>query len=261
MKSPVRTVWRVSLTIALILAVGIGLNVDSYAKSKADWFAAWGFSQQGLAPETVTDGTVRMIARPTLAGNFVRVQLQNTFATTPLTIGAAAIGIRVNGALLAPGSNRPLTFGGSASVTIPAGGAAYSDPLPFTVHAWQDVAVSLYIPGAAVPISRHTNARTTSLWTLPGAEENSYRANGTAHVRNVELPAWYNHITVPVTDQLLHDEQTRDWINAYVPGSNADPSGLPGDAVLHVLWAADVWYSIKKHWCLEAQRLIRAKRG
>jgi hypothetical protein len=28
-----------------------------------------------------------------------------------------------------------------------------------------------------------------------------------------------------------------------------------------VLWAADVWYSIKKHWCLEAQRLVRAERN
>jgi hypothetical protein len=28
-----------------------------------------------------------------------------------------------------------------------------------------------------------------------------------------------------------------------------------------VLWAADVWHSIKKHWCLEAQRLIRAQRA
>ena len=196
MKSPVRTVWRVSLTIALILAVGIGLNVDSYAKSKADWFAAWGFSQQGLAPETVTDGTVRMIARPTLAGNFVRVQLQNTFATTPLTIGAAAIGIRVNGALLAPGSNRPLTFGGSASVTIPAGGAAYSDPLAFTVHAWQDVAVSLYIPGAAVPISRHTNARTTSLWTLPGAGNHTSDEAATAFTQTTTSMWWVSAIDV-----------------------------------------------------------------
>jgi hypothetical protein len=28
-----------------------------------------------------------------------------------------------------------------------------------------------------------------------------------------------------------------------------------------VLWAADVWHNIKKHWCLEAQRLIRAQRA
>lgn len=34
----------------------------------------------------------------------------------------------------------------------------------------------------------------------------------------------------------------------------------PG-AADNALWAADVWYSIKRHWCLEAQRLIRAKRA
>jgi hypothetical protein len=27
------------------------------------------------------------------------------------------------------------------------------------------------------------------------------------------------------------------------------------------MFAADVWHSIKKHWCLEAQQLIRAKRA
>jgi hypothetical protein len=31
--------------------------------------------------------------------------------------------------------------------------------------------------------------------------------------------------------------------------------------LLHILWAADVWYSIKKHWVLELQRRIRAKRA
>jgi hypothetical protein len=27
----------------------------------------------------------------------------------------------------------------------------------------------------------------------------------------------------------------------------------------YILWAADVWYSIKKHWVLELQRLLRAQ--
>jgi len=27
----------------------------------------------------------------------------------------------------------------------------------------------------------------------------------------------------------------------------------------HILWAAGVWYSIKKHWVLELQRLLGAK--
>jgi hypothetical protein len=50
----------------------------------------------------------------------------------------------------------------------------------------------------------------------------------------------------------------RDWLNAYVPGHN---NGIPANAATttNALWAADVWYSIKKHWVLEAQRLLRTK--
>jgi hypothetical protein len=29
----------------------------------------------------------------------------------------------------------------------------------------------------------------------------------------------------------------------------------------HILFAADVWFSVKKHWILELQRLIRARRA
>jgi hypothetical protein len=29
---------------------------------------------------------------------------------------------------------------------------------------------------------------------------------------------------------------------------------------LHLMWAEDVWFSIKKHWVLELQRLLRARR-
>jgi hypothetical protein len=29
----------------------------------------------------------------------------------------------------------------------------------------------------------------------------------------------------------------------------------------NALWAADVWFHVKKHWTLEAQRLMRAKRA
>jgi hypothetical protein len=88
-----------------------------------------------------------------------------------------------------------------------------------------------------------------------------YESTGTARVRNVTLPATYNHVTVPVTQDLPGDPKVREWINAYVPDTNADASTLPPEAQDHVMWAADVWYSIKKHWCLEAQRLIRARRA
>jgi len=91
--------------------------------------------------------------------------------------------------------------------------------------------------------------------------DSQYVGSGKVLVRNVILPANYSHITAASTRELARIAEVRDWINAFVPGKGADPSGLPGDAPLHVLWAADVWYSIKKYWCLEAQSLIRARRA
>ena len=97
-------------------------------------------------------------------------------------------------------------------------------------------------------------------WSFPGAVKR-YEHNGTAKVRNVTLPATYSHVFVPLVGSLPQEPEVRAWINEYVPGETRDASALPGDASQHVLWAADVWYSIKKHWCLEAQRLLRAQRA
>ena len=75
----------------------------------------------------------------------------------------AAVGQPMRGARLAPGSNRPVYFGGSAAVTIPPGGRVTSDPVPLAVRAGQDLAVSLHVPGAGVRPSRHRSALTTLL--------------------------------------------------------------------------------------------------
>lgn len=88
-----------------------------------------------------------------------------------------------------------------------------------------------------------------------------YRATGSARVRNVTLPAQASHLTLPRAKELALDPVTREWINRYVPG-NGVPA-LPRETQLDVanlLHAADIWYSVKKYWSLEAQRLIRSRR-
>ena len=98
--------------------------------------------------------------------------------------------------------------------------------------------------------------------SFPGARGASeYRHNGTAEVRNVVLPTDYFHPMVPATRELSTSKAMRDWINAYVPGAKDPLESLPEGPSYNVLWAADVWYSVKKHGCLEAQQLIRAKRA
>jgi hypothetical protein len=88
-----------------------------------------------------------------------------------------------------------------------------------------------------------------------------YRAIGSARVRNVTLPPKASHLTLPLAKELALDPVARDWINRYVPapGTASPPSGALAD-LPNLLHAADIWYSVKKHWCLEAQQLIRVTR-
>jgi len=88
---------------------------------------------------------------------------------------------------------------------------------------------------------------------------NLFHSPGTAQVRNVRLPTGRNHWTVPITENLLQDQASLDWINNYVPG-DARTNDPAFRANAHVLWAADVWHSIKRHWVIELQNYIRAQR-
>jgi hypothetical protein len=86
-----------------------------------------------------------------------------------------------------------------------------------------------------------------------------YAATGTARVRNVTLPASYSHIGIPKTRHLAANPVTQAWSDAYAPG--ADPPALPADADTdNLLHAADIWFSLKQNWCVEAQRSLRARR-
>jgi hypothetical protein len=94
---------------------------------------------------------------------------------------------------------------------------------------------------------------------------NNYRPNGNAVVRNVRLPTAYRHGYIPNTEHLLKSQAIKEWINQYRPPDqpvSAARLDVQFDAdSRHILWAADVWYSIKKHWVLELQRFIRAQRS
>jgi hypothetical protein len=79
-----------------------------------------------------------------------------------------------------------------------------------------------------------------------------FKATGVAHVRNVVLPASYGHIGLPNVAHLALDPVTRAWIEDWRP--EAAPAPPPeGVDTTNLLVAADLWYSIKRHWC-EAAR-------
>lgn len=156
-------------SISVLLTVIGTASPVSGQPSGTRWVTAWSTSQQVLGEDRITNATVRMIARVTTPGDAVRIRLDNAYGTEPVTIGRAFVGHRVRGAVLAAGSNRQITFSGKPEAVIPAGGTIWSDPVSLTVHAQQDLAVSLHIRGASVRPSQHTNAAATSYRSADGS--------------------------------------------------------------------------------------------
>jgi hypothetical protein len=92
---------------------------------------------------------------------------------------------------------------------------------------------------------------------LPGF--NRYYPLGSAEVYNIELPAGL-HIATPLTEHLARDAVTREWINNYAPSKKGMKIILGPDVdTKNLRFAAEIWYRIKKYWCIELQQLILAQ--
>lgn len=98
------------------------------------------------APPTFDDQTVRMIVRASLGGQRLRVELSNMMSAQPVEVGAAHIGLHKGDGVIVAGSDRALTFGGSASFTMQPGMLVVSDPVDLEVAPLAELAVSLYLP-------------------------------------------------------------------------------------------------------------------
>jgi lysophospholipase L1-like esterase len=121
----------------------------------------WGASadRQGAGP---ADRSYRMIVRTSVDGTDMRIRLSNAFGDHPVTFASAYAGLQKQGAELVHGSNRQLTFGGNASVAVPAGETVLSDPLPGKLAAQSNLVISLYVTGAQGPTTGHGMAMQTS---------------------------------------------------------------------------------------------------
>src|SRR5438093_9053723 len=179
-----------AVTIALFAAQAFGQEPNQ------GWVTAWGASQQGLGEAKITNATVRMIARVTIPGDSVRIRLDNTFGTAPVTFGGVTVGPRIQGPAVAAGLNKPVTFGGKTSVTIAAGGSARSDAVSLQVDAQQDLAVSLFVNGANVAPSQHGNAVVTSYITANDAGDQTLSEDGKAFTGKTTTMFWLKSIDV-----------------------------------------------------------------
>ena len=198
---PRQNQWLAKLIVLpLLMIAAAGARGTDQGPFPPRWITAWATSQQpNVTQQTISNATVRMIARVKADGDQIRIRLDNTFATAPVQIGRAFAGPRVQGALIGPGTNKQVFFGGSPSTTIPAGGSVLSDPIGLKVYSQQDVAVSLFIPQANINPSLHQGAVTTSYRTADGTGDQSAVEAATAYTGTTTQFWWLKAIDVYTT--------------------------------------------------------------
>ncbi|ROP55164.1 SGNH/GDSL hydrolase family protein [Streptomyces sp. PanSC9] len=154
--------------------------------TRATGVVTWAASADVMGEGTAGQG-YRMIVHTSVGGSDLRVRFTNAFGDRPLTLAGVHAGLREAGAELRPGGNRPMTFGGAPTVTVPAGAVAWSDPLPGSWPAGADLVVSLRTPDAAGPASGHWMAMQTS---YTGQGDHTAEESG-AHWTRTTGSWWY----------------------------------------------------------------------
>ncbi|HEY4017258.1 MAG TPA: SGNH/GDSL hydrolase family protein [Pseudonocardiaceae bacterium] len=156
--------------VALLFTAAVAAHQPTVAAtastSPARLTETWAASAADLGGP-YTDKTVRNIVHTSIGGSGVRVRLSNAFGTVPVTFDAVYLGAQSTGAALVPGSNHEVTFGGAASITVPKGAEVLSDPVPMTVAAHTNLAVSVHVAGATGEVTGH-----------PDAQQGNYYADG-----------------------------------------------------------------------------------
>lgn len=167
-----------------LIAAGLALTLALPAYAETRWIGSWASAQiapdakNSLATEDYPNATLRQVIRLSIGGDTVRLRLSNAFGTQPLTIAAAHVAVSADlaTAKIDPATDRPLTFSGRTTVTIPAGADYWSDPVPLKVAPLTSLAVSLRYEESPSAQTGHPGSRATS-YVLPGD-----------HVADADLP-------------------------------------------------------------------------
>jgi len=143
----------------------------AFGANEMHWVATWGASpapqladdaQMRAAKLVFSNQTIREIVHGSIGGDTLRIRLSNAYGTKELEAGAIHVALRRSGSSIAPGSDRPVTFNGRASVSVPANALMLSDPVKLNLPAGGELAISIFLPKEAGGAGIHYAAQQTA---------------------------------------------------------------------------------------------------
>jgi hypothetical protein len=133
------------------------------------WAASWTTAPQDVFPGSSTPAlvnfafpnptvgannqTLRMIIKPDLWSNKIRLRFSNYWDTQPVTLGHVMVGLQAYSGNLVASTNTEVTFGGKQSVTIPPGEEIFSDAVLLKWVVVEELIFALGVVGAVMVAS------------------------------------------------------------------------------------------------------------
>jgi lysophospholipase L1-like esterase len=132
-------------------------------------------------PASATDITLRQLIRTSIGGSRIRLKVSNAFGRTPLTIAGVNIARAASpgSSRIIAATDRPVTFAGARTITIPEGAEYVSDPLDLTVAGLTTLAISMHITDLPKLETGHPGSRATSYF-VSGDQRSAPELSGAA---------------------------------------------------------------------------------
>jgi len=179
------------LALAVASASGCALRAVGSSDQGTQWLGTWAAAPQLTEPRNLppapglTGSTLRQWIRVSVGGSRWRVRLSNEFGDGPLIIAAVHIARAAGGDTIDRASDVAVLFHGRASLTIPPGSAAISDPVVISGAPLSNLAVTIHITAAPAAVTGHPGSRTTS-YLLSGGHVAAHTLEGATRVEH-----WY----------------------------------------------------------------------
>ena len=172
------------VAVALLVSAGLGgchrPVASGPGRGDSRWVATWATSPQLTEPANLppapglTGNTLRQVVHVSVGGARVRVRFSNEFGSSPVTLRAAHLAVSLGAGAVEPATDQPLAFDGKPDVTIPVGGTATSDALPFPLRPLSDVAITVAFGATSAAVTGHPGSRTTSYLAAGSAASASF---------------------------------------------------------------------------------------
>ncbi len=169
------------------------------AMADGHWVGTWGTAPQLVESHNnppspgLGNNSLRQIVQVSIGGEKVRLKLTNEFSKGATEIKAVELAVAKtagSSSEIDEASTVSLTFDGKASVTMPAGGKAVSDPVNLHLDGRQNVAVTIHYGAASsTSVSGHPGSRTTSYLKA---------GNTTDFTDAVKTDHWYSILALEV---------------------------------------------------------------